>query len=39
MMTGLPETVGTSTQIMRLPAPLLCFWMGALELNQPEVNN
>lgn len=23
---------GSQTQIMRLPAPLLCYWMGALEL-------
>lgn len=39
MMNGLPETLGTSTQIMRLPAPLLCYWMGSSELNQPELNN
>jgi predicted AAA+ superfamily ATPase len=37
LMTGLPQTGETTTQIMRLPAPLLCYWMGALELNQPEL--
>ncbi|MCQ8118430.1 ATP-binding protein [Methylomonas rosea] len=36
LMTGLPQTGETASQIMRLPAPLLCYWMGAAELNQPD---
>jgi predicted AAA+ superfamily ATPase len=36
LMTGLPQatTDGNSSpaQIMRIPAPLLCFWMGAMEV-------
>jgi predicted AAA+ superfamily ATPase len=39
LMTGLPQTGETASQIMRLPAPLLCYWMGASELNQPEQND
>lgn len=35
LMTGLSG----GTQIMRIPAPLLCYWMGASELNQPELLN
>jgi predicted AAA+ superfamily ATPase len=31
-MTGLPQTGETRTQIMRIPAPLLCYWMGATEI-------
>ena len=39
-MTGLPDAVNAVTQIMRIPAPLLCYWMGASELlNQPEVQD
>ncbi len=34
-MKGLPQTDGIKTQIMRLPAPLLCYWMGASELESP----
>lgn len=33
MPTGLSSEEG-STQIMRIPAPLLCYWMGASELQQ-----
>jgi predicted AAA+ superfamily ATPase len=40
VMTSLPQRASESdrapTQIMRIPAPLLCYWMGASELNQPE---
>ncbi|BBL58859.1 ATP-binding protein [Methylomonas koyamae] len=39
LMAGLPQTGDTASQIMRLPAPLLCYWMGAAELNQPEFND
>ena len=39
LMTGLPQTGETASQIMRLPAPLLCYWMGASELNQAEQND
>jgi hypothetical protein len=38
-MTGLPQGGGKSTQIMRIPAPLLCYWMGASELNQHEIQD
>ncbi len=34
-LAGLPPTAGTggtATQVMRIPAPLLCYWMGATEL-------
>jgi len=27
-----PEPAGSRTQIMRVPAPLLCYWMGATEV-------
>jgi predicted AAA+ superfamily ATPase len=37
LMTGLPQTGETRPQIMRLPAPLLCYWMGASELTQKDV--
>jgi predicted AAA+ superfamily ATPase len=36
VMTGLPHNVEPTTQIMRIPAPLLCYWMGASELNNAE---
>lgn len=36
LMTGLPQTAEPATQIMRIPAPLLCYWMGASELNDAE---
>jgi hypothetical protein len=39
LMTGLPQTGETACQIMRLPAPLLCYWMGASELIQPEFSD
>jgi predicted AAA+ superfamily ATPase len=39
LMTGLPQGRGTPTQIMRIPAPLLCYWMGASELNQHEIQD
>lgn len=39
LMTGLPQTSGAPTQIMRIPAPLLCYWMGASELNQHEIQD
>lgn len=32
VMTGLPQAGAASPQIMRIPAPLLCYWMGATEL-------
>ncbi|HVK55126.1 MAG TPA: hypothetical protein VM532_08880 [Burkholderiales bacterium] len=38
-MTGLPKTSESPTQIMRIPAPLLCYWMGASELNQHEIKD
>ncbi|RYU62012.1 ATP-binding protein [Methylolobus aquaticus] len=37
LMTGLPQIGETRPQIMRLPAPLLCYWMGASELTQKDV--
>lgn len=39
LMTGLPDHVKSATQIMRIPVPLLCYWMGASELNQSEVQD
>jgi hypothetical protein len=40
LMQGLPAPAPgaepTATQVMRIPAPLLCFWMGATEI--PEAN-
>lgn len=32
----LPQLETTSTHIMRLPAPLFCYWMGRAELQQKE---
>jgi predicted AAA+ superfamily ATPase len=32
-LTDLPPAAETDGKIMRLPAPLLCYWMGASELN------
>jgi len=29
---GTPDAPDVATQIMRVPAPLLCYWMGASEL-------
>ncbi|MBK9441666.1 MAG: ATP-binding protein [Comamonadaceae bacterium] len=37
LMTGMPQGGDTATQIMRIPAPLLCYWMGGSELNQTDV--
>jgi hypothetical protein len=31
-MTGLPQMSATPARIMRVPAPLLCYWMGAAEI-------
>jgi len=39
LMAGLPRGSGEPTQIMRIPAPLLCYWMGASELNQHEIQD
>ena len=39
LMTGMPQGGDTATQIMRIPAPLLCYWMGGSELNQTEVQD
>jgi predicted AAA+ superfamily ATPase len=39
LMTGMPKGGDTATQIMRIPAPLLCYWMGGSELNQTEVQD
>ncbi|OGB35389.1 MAG: ATPase [Burkholderiales bacterium RIFCSPLOWO2_12_FULL_61_40] len=39
LMTGMPQSGETATQIMRIPAPLLCYWMGGSELNQTEVQD
>ncbi len=39
VMTGLPQTGETPCQIMRIPAPLLCYWMGAAELRGDEVQD
>ncbi len=39
VMTGLPQTGETPCQIMRIPAPLLCYWMGATELRGDEVQD
>ena len=32
VMTGLPQSGDMPAQIMRVPAPLLCYWMGATEI-------
>ena len=39
LMTGMPQGGDTATQIMRIPAPLLCYWMGGSELNQTDVQD
>jgi len=39
MMQGLPTSTHAATQIMRIPAPLLCYWMGATELPADTVVN
>jgi hypothetical protein len=39
VMTGPPQSGDSPTQIMRIPAPLLCYWMGASELDQPETHD
>lgn len=31
VMIGLPQTGDTATWIMRIPAALLCYWMGTSE--------
>jgi hypothetical protein len=40
LMQGLPALAPgaepTATQIMRIPAPLLCYWMGATEIPQAD---
>ncbi|QDQ27072.1 ATP-binding protein [Chitinimonas arctica] len=41
VMSGLPQPTAEDnkppTQIMRIPAPLLCYWMGAMEITtEPE---
>jgi len=36
LMKGLPQKEGITHQIMRLPAPLLCYWMGASEIGNPS---
>lgn len=33
LLNDMPANRKTPTQIMRIPAPLLCYWMGALEMN------
>jgi predicted AAA+ superfamily ATPase len=37
-MSGLPPTGESPTQIMRIPAPLLCYWMGAAESPHPATD-
>lgn len=41
LMSNLPRSGRADTdsapQIMRIPAPLLCYWMGASEVNQQQV--
>jgi uncharacterized protein len=37
LMTGLPQTGDTASQIMRLPAPLLCYWMGASGIESTRI--
>jgi hypothetical protein len=34
VMKAGPTSEHATTQIMRIPAPLLCYWMGASELLQ-----
>ena len=38
-MTGLPRTSRPGARIMRIPAPLLCYWMGVSELNPPDAQD
>ena len=33
---GLMQGLAAGTQVMRVPAPLLCYWMGATELPGPN---
>ncbi|MBL8329693.1 MAG: ATP-binding protein [Rubrivivax sp.] len=33
---GLMQGLAAGTQVMRVPAPLLCYWMGATELPEPN---
>jgi len=39
LMTGLPQIGAAATQIMRIPAPLLCYWMGASELTSADIRD
>jgi hypothetical protein len=39
LFSGLPRATGTPTKIMRLPAPLLCYWMGASELHSHDIED
>ncbi|MES3007861.1 MAG: ATP-binding protein, partial [Pseudomonadota bacterium] len=32
LLKGMPQSAEAATKIMRIPAPLLCYWMGASEL-------
>lgn len=32
LMANLPLSAGSASGIMRIPAPLLCYWMGASEI-------
>lgn len=36
-LSGLSQLGETTTQIMRIPAPLLCYWMGASELSDGDI--
>ena len=36
LMTGLPQNQEPSAQIMRVPAALLCYWMGASEVDHHQ---
>lgn len=38
-LPSLSPAAETYGKIMRLPAPLLCYWMGASELNQHEMKD
>ncbi len=33
----IPDLPDSNTRILRIPAPLLCYWMGESELTQPDV--
>lgn len=39
LMTGVPQSSESNTRIMRIPAPLLCYWMGASELDSADVRD